>query len=102
MTAAMEPSRGPGDLLANRYRLGDLLHESHGGRYLRARDLVLSRDVAVHVIAVGDPRADALLAAARRSAGLTDRRILRVLDADLWNEVCYVVTEWADGTSLDV
>jgi serine/threonine kinase PknH len=102
VTTAMEQSRGPGHLLADRYRLGDLLHETHGGRFLRAHDLVLSRDVAVHLIAASDPRADDLLAAARRSAALTDRRILRVLDAESRDDTCYVVTEWAEGTSLDI
>lgn len=93
---------GPGDLLADRYRLSDLLQETSGGRLWRAHDLVLSRDVAVHLIAAGDPRADDLLGAARRSAVLVDRRILRVLDAESRDDTCYVVSEWADGTSLDI
>ncbi len=96
------PNRGPGDLLADRYRLIDLLQESRGGRLWRAHDLVLSRDVGVHLIASADPRADSLLSAARRSAILVDRRILRVLDAESRADICYVVTEWADGTTLDV
>ncbi len=102
MSTATERTRGPGDLLADRYRLSDLLSDSHGGRFWRAHDIVLSRDVAVHLIAADDPRADGLLRAARRSAALLDRRILRVLDADSRDDVCYVVTEWADGTSLDI
>lgn len=102
MTTAIERTRGPGDLLADRYRLDDLLQESSGGRFWLAYDLVLSRAVAVHVIDGADARAPGLLAAARRSAVLLDRRILRVLDADTRDGVCFVVTEWAEGTSLDV
>ena len=102
VTGAGEQTRGPGELLAGRYRLDDLLQESDGGRLWRAHDLVLSRDVGVHLISAQDPRADGLLNAARRSAVLTDRRILRVLDAESRGEVCYVVTEWADGTTLEV
>lgn len=97
----MPTSIGPGDLLAERYRLDVLLNESGGGRFWRARDRILSRDVAVHVIAPDDPRADRLMEAARRSAVLLDRRILRVLDADRVGDLCYVVNEWADGESLD-
>ena len=102
MTTATERTRGPGYLLADRYRLDDLLQESSGGRFWLAYDLVLSRAVAVHVIDGTDARAPGLLAAARRSAVLVDRRILRVLDADTRDGVCFVVTEWAEGTSLDV
>lgn len=97
----MPTSIGPGDLLAERYRLDDLLSESGSGRFWRAHDEILSRDVAVHVIAADDPRADQLMSAARRSAVLLDRRILRVLDADRFGSICYVVNEWADGLSLD-
>ena len=58
----------PGDVLADRYRLTDLLTESQGGRFWRAFDSVLQRDVAVHIIAMSDERAPLLRAAARRSA----------------------------------
>ncbi|QCW52314.2 hypothetical protein FE634_21175 [Nocardioides dongxiaopingii] len=92
----------PGDLLGDRYRLVDLLTESGGGRFWRAHDRILERHVAVHVIAAGDERAPALMAAARRSATVHDRRMLRVLDAEVTDEVCYVVNEWGWGTSLDI
>ena len=57
-----------GDLLAGRYRLGDLLSESGGGRFWRAHDRVLERQVALHVIPADDARAERLLASARDSA----------------------------------
>jgi hypothetical protein len=92
----------PGDVLAGRYRLVDLLAESGGGRFWRARDSVLERHVAVHVISADDERAAALLEAARRSAMVLDQRILRVLDAEQVDDICYVINEWGSGTSLDI
>ncbi len=92
----------PGDVLADRYRLTDLLAESKGGRFWRAFDSVLQRDVAVHIIDCGDERAPLLREAARRSATVIDRRMLRVLDIDEASERCFVVNEWGSGTSLDI
>jgi len=92
----------PGDVLAGRYRLVDLLAESGGGRFWRAQDRVLERHVALHVVAQDDDRAEALLDAARRSATVHDRHLLRVLDADRVDGLCFVVNEWGSGDSLDV
>jgi hypothetical protein len=92
----------PGDVLADRYRLVDLLSESGNGRFWRAHDRILERHVALHVIAADDDRAEGLLAAARRSATILDPHILRVLDAERSGQLCYVVNEWGSGTSLDI
>ena len=92
----------PGDVLAGRYRLVDLLTESGDGRFWRAHDRVLERHVALHVIRADDGGRQALMEAARRSATILDPRVLRVLDADINDEVCYVVNEWGWGTSLDI
>src|SRR3954453_1777651 len=92
----------PGDVLAERYRLTDLLTESQGGRFWRAFDSVLQRDVAVHIIPLSDERAPLLREAARRSATVVDRRMLRVLDIDEAADRCFVVNEWGSGTSLDI
>ena len=91
-----------GDVLAGRYRLIDLLSESGGGRFWRARDAILERFVALHVIAEDDPRASGLVDAARTSAGVLDPRILRVLDAEREDGRCFVVNEWGTGISLDI
>jgi hypothetical protein len=91
-----------GDVLADRYRLVDLLSESGHGRFWRAHDRVLERHVALHVIAADDERAELLLEAARRSATVQDTRFLRVLDAERTDEFCFVVNEWGSGTSLDI
>lgn len=98
----MPASIRPGDVLAGRYRLVDLLSESGDGRFWRAHDRVLERHVALHVISADDTRAEGLLAAARRSATVLDPHILRVLDAERSAGLCYVVNEWGSGTSLDI
>lgn len=98
----MATSTRSGDVLAGRYRLIDLLSESGGGRFWRARDAILERYVALHVIDVEDPRAPGLIEAARTSAAVLDPRILRVLDAQQEDGRCFVVNEWGTGISLDI
>lgn len=98
----MPHSNRPGDVLAGRYRLEDLLSESGNGRFWRAHDQVLERHVALHVIAEDDERAAGLVEAARTSATVLDQRFLRVLDAERTGGLCYVVNEWGAGTSLDI
>jgi len=91
----------PGDVLAGRYRLADLLSETREGRFWYAHDQVLGRPVAIHVIQAGDDRAPRLLEAARISAAIADTRLLRVLDADQRDGLVFVVNEWGSGTSID-
>ncbi|QBR92909.1 protein kinase family protein [Nocardioides euryhalodurans] len=98
----MTQAARPGDVLADRYRLVDLLNESGNGRFWRAHDRVLDRHVALHCIADDDDRAPGLTEAARLSATVLDRRLLRVLDADQRDGMSYVVNEWGAGTSLDI
>ncbi len=98
----MPHSIRPGDVLAGRYRLVDLLDESGGARFWRAHDSVLERHVALHIIDADDERSAALLEAARRSATVLDPRLLRVLDAEQVDGLCYVVNEWGAGISLDI
>ncbi len=97
----MPDSMQAGDVLADRYRLEDLLAETGTGRFWRAHDLVLHRPVAVHIITVDDARSEPMLEAARRVGPLADRRLLRVLDAEVKDGRCYVVNEWGQGDSLD-
>ncbi len=92
---------GPGTVLAGRFTLDDLLDDTDGAKFWRATDQTLARSVAVHVIPDSDPRADALLTAARTSALVTDGHLLRVLDAAAENGVVYVVNEWGSGVTLD-
>jgi hypothetical protein len=92
---------GPGTVLAGRFTLDDLIGDTDGARFWRATDRTLARNVAVHVVAEGDERADSLLTAARTSALVTDGHLLRVLDAAREDGVVYVVNEWGSGVSLD-
>ena len=84
----------PGDVLADRYRLVDLLNESGSGRFWRAHDRILQRHVAVHVIESDGERATGLLDAARASATVLDRRLLRVLDADRVGNATAAICLW--------
>jgi len=95
-------SIGPGTVLADRYRLDDLLTESAGARFWRATDTVLARSVAIHAVPSDDSRAPHLLEAARVSATVTDPHLLRVLDCDDRDGITWVVHEWGDGISLDL
>ena len=78
-----------GDVLAKRYRLDDLLAENGSGRFWRAHDLVLHRPVSIHVLAADDERAEAVLEAARRAGPVINRRLLRVLDAEVSDCLLY-------------
>lgn len=92
---------GPGSVIASRFRLEDLLEEHSGARFWRATDLALARNVAVHVLPADDPRATAVLHAARRSATISEPHLLRVLDALEESGHLHVVHEWGTGASLD-
>lgn len=92
---------GPGSVVASRFRLEDRLETQSGTGLWRAVDLVLSRNVAVHVVPATDPRSAAVLTAARTSATVSDGRILRVLDALEEGDQVFVVHEWGSGSSLD-
>ena len=98
----MSTSMQAGDVLAGRYRLDDLLAENGAGRFWRAHDLVLHRPVSVHILDAGDERAEPVLEAARRTGPVINRRLLRVLDAEVVDDRCYVVNEWGQGDSLDI
>ena len=101
-TAAALPT---GTMLADRYRLEELIADSRPSVTWRAFDEVLSRSVLVHVLAPGDPDERELLAAARRASVATDSRFLRVLDAVQGDESdvgSYIVCEYATGQSLEV
>lgn len=95
-------SHGAGTLLAGRYRFEDLLTEHDGAHFWRATDTVLARSVAIHAVPSDDPRAPALMEAARLSATVNDSHLLRVLDADDDGELAWVVNEWGEGLSLDL
>lgn len=111
-TVATQPI-GPGSVLGGRYRLeAPLAIEARvpgapvPGRtpsppvFWLATDTVLTRPVSVHVVPAGDPRAAAMIDAARASAAVTDPHLLRVLDCDERDGAAWVVNEWAEGVTL--
>jgi len=107
---ATEPARPrstlpAGSVLGSRYRMEELLAQSHPAVTWRAFDLVLSRSVLVHLLPPGDEAAPVLLAAARQASVATDSRFLRVLDAvhsDDPETGSYIVCEYATGQSLEL
>ena len=89
-------------LLADRYRLGEVLGTGGVAQVRRARDVLLARDVAVKLF---QPGAD--LADARRIdneicalAGLSHPGLVTVYDADPGGETPYVVLELIEGRTL--
>ena len=90
----------PGQLLAGRYRVEDLLDEATGVRSWRAIDEVLSRAVFVHTMPTEDDRAESVTSAARAASQVGDPRFLQVLDVDVEADTVYVVREWITGQNL--
>ncbi len=98
-----------GQILVDRYRLDELLAVRGARLTWRAFDQRLSRSVLMHVLPVADERAGSLLDLARRAAGATDSRFLRVLDAGRASDHgptdsdfgAYIVYEYAPGLSLE-
>lgn len=91
-----------GDVLAERYRLEDLISESNDVFTWRAADQTLNRSVCIQAMAASDTRVDAFLDAARRSTAVTDPRFLRILDiVEDERGQTYLVREWARAVSLD-
>src|SRR5512139_2026278 len=90
----------PGTRLVDRYRLEEPLGEAGGTSYWRAQDELLDRPVGLCLLRDDADGAGDILSAARRAAGLSDARFLRVLDASQVDGVVYVVTEWITASSL--
>lgn len=88
-------------MLANRYRLDELIAEGGFARVYRAYDQELQRTVAVKA-----PKPERLhsretfLAEARRVARLKHDGIVAVYDCGLEGESCFIVSEYLDGGSL--
>lgn len=89
-----------GDRVVDRYTLFEQVDDHWGVRGWRAHDEQLHRDVLVTTFVASDPRGPDLVASARRTAVLSDHRLVRVLDANITDEVGYVVREWVGGQSL--
>ena len=95
----------PGTILGGRYALEELLAERGDLlEYWSAQDQTLDRVVAVTVLPATGDRADlahAVLDGARRTAGVDDPRLVRVLDVGEEDGRCWIVEEGLlDASSL--
>jgi putative peptidoglycan lipid II flippase len=90
----------PGDRIDGRYLVYEQTDDNWGVAGWRARDEVLGRDVLLTTFHPEDPRAEALVAAARQAATVQDHRFVRVLDAHIDQPVGFLVREWTGGQSL--
>ena len=93
-----------GLLLANRYRLEDVIAVGGMGQVWRARDETLERPVAVKVLRPGAANRETFLerfrAEARNSAALQHPNIVTVHDFGEGEESAYLVMELIDGEPL--
>jgi hypothetical protein len=98
------PLGATGELVADRYRLGESLGRGGMGRVFRAHDELLGRDVAVKLIydeALKDEELSRECAAeARVAARLAHAGIARVLDSGVDDGRCFVVSELVEGQTL--
>lgn len=99
----------PGVVLHDRYRLESVLGRGAMGQVWRGSDLRLDRPVAVKTIAselmaVASGRDEALARfgrEARSAARLDHANITAVYDASITDEVCCLVMQLVDGTTLE-
>jgi serine/threonine protein kinase len=88
----------PEGLLADRYRLGDLLGTGGVAEVRRARDTVLGRDVAIKLFRDMDVRRfDNEI---RTLAGLSHPGLVSVYDADTTGDLPFMVLELVEGRTL--
>lgn len=83
-----------------RYSFEHVVSRSKGVTLWRALDSSLGRPVAITMIDSDEPRAEALREAARASAALDGRSLVRVLDVFDDRGNLMVVSEWVDGRNL--
>lgn len=85
----------PGTTLGGRYVIDRALSSRDGVEQWIARDTTLGREVTVTIFAQDHPHQAAALDAARRVAGVEERRLAQVLDVgtDSDPDIAYVVTE---------
>ncbi|MFE3378860.1 serine/threonine-protein kinase [Streptomyces anulatus] len=99
----------PGMVICDRYRLESVLGRGVMGQVWRGRDLPRDRPVAVktvatELLAVASSRDAALTRfgrEARAAARLDHANVAVVFDASITDEMCCLVMEMIDGTTLD-
>ena len=88
---------GPATIIEGRYALRRRL--SRGSRIERwsAHDTTLEREVTLTIVASDHPNRAGILDAARRSAGVADTRLIRILDVSTQVDKSYIVEETMSG-----
>lgn len=90
-----------GEILADRYRLEELVSEDPSGRQVwRGVDVVLRRPVAIVLRHPGGESADEMLRAAVAASRVAHANVVGVYDAIDEGHRAYVVREWVDGAAL--
>jgi serine/threonine protein kinase len=101
---ADETEIDPGEVVAGRYRLGEILGRGGMGEVRAARDVTLGRDVAVKLLhhgLAGDERVSRRFEhEARAAARLTHPNVVRVYDAGVHNGRPFIVMERLGGGTL--
>jgi serine/threonine-protein kinase len=104
MEETEEIPRSDPDLIAGRYRLGELLGRGGMGEVRAARDITLGRDVAVkllhHGLAGDEKVTRRFLHEARAAARLAHPNVVRVYDAGEHRGRPFIVMERLDGGTL--
>lgn len=88
---------GPGTIIEGRYALRR--RSSRGSQIERwsAHDTTLEREVALTIVGPDHPNRAGILDAARRAAGVTDTRMIRILDVSTQVDNSYIVEETMTG-----
>ncbi len=93
-----------GQVTANRqigrFTLNDLVEERHGVQIWRAMDGTLNREVGLWLVPADEDLISDLEQSTRTAATVDDRRIVRVLDLFVADDLFVIVTEWAVGEVL--
>ena len=89
---------GPGSVLGGRYTADRRTAQHAGAERWTGRDTTLDRPVVLFTVPRSHPNVDAVLDAARRSAGLENSRLSRILDVGTDDDLAYVVEEALEGS----
>jgi len=91
----------PSKLLANRYRLDELIAEGGFAQVFRAYDRELQRTVAIKLPKPSRLEStETFLAEARRVARLKHPHMVQVYDVGVDGPTCFIVSEYIEGGSL--